>query len=49
MKPEWGALGWDNNDGKFRWANPDDSYYRILGFVAHAYWDGGRWVRLRGR
>lgn len=47
---EWGALGRVcARSGKFQWANPEDSYYRAFSFLATAYWDGTRWVRIRGR
>lgn len=50
MKPEWGAVGFIyHKTAKFYWANPEDSYYKVLGFMATAFWDGARWVRILGR
>lgn len=47
---EWGALGYvDQRTGKFYWGNPEDSYYRVVSFMATAFWDGKKWVRIRGR
>lgn len=49
-KHEWGAIGLVHpRTAKFHWANPDDSYYTVLSFMATAFWDGARWVRIRGR
>lgn len=47
---EWGALGYvSQRTGKFCWANPEDSYYTVMGTLATAFWDGHRWVRILGR
>lgn len=47
---EWGAVGLvSKRSGKFMWANPNDSYYTMLTFVATAFWDGHRWVKILGR
>jgi hypothetical protein len=47
---EWGAVGMvHQRTGKFMWANPEDTYYKVLSFMATAFWDGHRWVYIMSR